>query len=138
VYVSNNFTTVNDVLTAFSKPYLGRGGALSPSVAAVSDDADINNPLLNTPETPLLWDSPHMTRRVAAQRSRFMIFGKDPDWLAKLERERNSRLVSITVPRGSINRIRQELKDGGITESVVFPDLDGLGRELKQVWQMRR
>jgi FRG domain len=103
-----------------------------------ADDEDINDPLLNTPQTPLLWDSPHMTRRVAAQRSRFMIFGRDPDWLAKLERERNSRLLAITIPRGSINRIRQELKDAGITESVVFPDLDGLGRELKQVWKMRR
>jgi len=26
VYVSNNFTTVNDIPTAFSELYLGRGG----------------------------------------------------------------------------------------------------------------
>jgi hypothetical protein len=103
-----------------------------------SDAEDAKEPLLNTPETPLLWDSPHMTRRVAAQRSRFMIFGKDPDWLAKMEKERDSRLVSLTIPTGSVNKIRQELKDAGVTESVVFPDLDGLGRELKQVWEMRR
>jgi hypothetical protein len=103
-----------------------------------TDDDERKEPLLNTPETPLLWDSPHMTRRVAAQRSRFMIFGKDPNWLAKMERKRDSHFVSVTIPKGSINKIRQELKDAGITESVVFPDLDGLGRELKQVWQMRR
>ena len=86
----------------------------------------------------MLWDSPHVTRRVAAQRSRFMIFGTEPSWLANMEKERGSRLVSITIPRDSINRIRQELKDAGVTESVVYPDLDGLGRELKQIWKMRR
>jgi len=89
------------------------------------------------PEIPMLWDSPHVTRRFAAQRSRFMIFGTDPLWLVKEEKKRGSQLVPITLPRSSINKIRQELKDAGITESVVYPDLDGLGRELKQEWLMR-
>jgi hypothetical protein len=102
-----------------------------------SDEEDFKEPLLTTPETPLLWDSPHLTRRVAAQRSRFMIFGTDPLWLVKLEKEKGSRLVSITIPVGSINRIRQEIKDAGITESVVYPDLDGLGRELKSAFESR-
>lgn len=99
---------------------------------------EINNKLLKTPATPMLWDLSHVTRRVAAQRSRFMIFGSDPLWLVKIKRERGSRLVSIVIPRGSINKIRRELRDAGITESVVYPDLDGLGRELKHVWELRR
>jgi hypothetical protein len=103
-----------------------------------SDEDDVKEPLLKTPETPMLWDSPHVTRRVAAQRSRFMIFGTDPLWLVKMEKNKNSLMSSISIPRGSINRIRQELKDAGITESVVYPDLDGLGRELKQIWSARR
>lgn len=102
------------------------------------DEEDAKEPLLKTPETPMLWDSPHVSRRVAAQRSRFMIFGTDPYWLVKMEKEKGSRLASVTIPLGSINRIRQELKDAGITESVIYPDLDGLGRELKQVWKTRR
>lgn len=103
-----------------------------------SDEDDFKDPLLMTPETPILWDAPHVTRRVAAQRSRFMVFGTDPGFLTKLENEPNSRLVSVRVPVGSVNRIRQELKDSGITESVVYPDLDGLGRELKEEWKSRR
>jgi hypothetical protein len=102
-----------------------------------SDKDDLKNPLLATPEIPLLWDSPHVTRRVAAQRSRFMIFGAEPSWLADLLKKRSSRLTPITIPAGSINRVRQELRDAGVTESVVFPDLDGLGRELKQIWKTR-
>jgi hypothetical protein len=46
-------------------------------------------------------------------------------------------LMEITIPKNSIGNIRQELRDAGITESVVDPDFDGLGRELKQVWDMR-
>lgn len=103
-----------------------------------TDEDDAKEPLLKTPETAMLWDSPHVTRRVAAQRSRFMIFGTDPLWLVKMENQKGSLLTSITIPRGSINRVRQELKDAGITESVVYPDLDGLGRELKQIWKARR
>jgi len=103
-----------------------------------SDEDDFEDPLAATPEIPILWDSPHVTRRVAAQRSRFMIFGTDPLFLTKLEKEKDSRLVPIKVPVGSVNRVKQELKDAGITESVVYPDLDGLGRELKQVWKARR
>jgi hypothetical protein len=103
-----------------------------------TDEDDAKEPLLKTPETPMLWDSPHVTRRVAAQRSRFMIFGTDPLWLLKMEKKKDSLLSSITIPRGSINRIRQELRDAGITESVVYPDLDGLGRELRQMWEARR
>lgn len=95
-------------------------------------------PLLNKPASPILWDSPHMTRRIAAQRSRFMIFGTDPSFLETVEAEINSKLVSVTIPKKSINRIRQELRDAGISESVVYPDLDGLGRELKQQWDRER
>lgn len=67
-----------------------------------------------------------------------MIFGTDLLFLTKLEKEKDSRLVAVGVPVNSINRVKQKLKDAGLTESVVYPDLDGLGRELKQVWKARR
>jgi FRG domain len=94
-------------------------------------------PSLNMPSTPLLWDSPHVTRRIAAQRSRFMIFGKDPQYLVNMEQEREAKLAAICIPKDFIVSIRQELRDAGITESVVFPDLDGLGRELNHQWKLR-
>jgi len=36
-----------------------------------------------------------------------------------------------------MNDIRYELRDAGVTESVIFPDLDGLGREIQQRWADR-
>jgi hypothetical protein len=102
------------------------------------DEEDADEPLLATPSIPVLWDSPHVSRRVAAQRSRFMIFGTDPSWLSELAKGKGSRLNSVHVPAGSINKIRRQLRDAGVTESVVYPDLDGLGRELRQIWQETR
>jgi hypothetical protein len=103
-----------------------------------ADDEDFEEKLLDTPAIPILVDSPHVTRRIAAQRSRFMIFGTDPLWLSSRLGKKDSHLVSISIPSTSISRIRQQLRDAGVTESVVFPDLDGLGRELKQTWRSRR
>jgi hypothetical protein len=92
---------------------------------------------LPLPSAPLLWDSPHVSRRVAAQRSRFMIFGSEPEWLSSLLGKRGSRLQAINIPKENITEIRFELRDAGLTESVIFPDLDGLGREIEQKWMDR-
>ena len=102
-----------------------------------ADEEDFEDKLLDTPAIPILFDSPHVTRRIAAQRSRFMIFGTNPLWLSSRLGKNNSNLVSISISPASISRIRQQLRDAGVTESVVFPDLDGLGRELKQIWRSR-
>ena len=91
-------------------------------------------PLLST---PLLWDTPQVSRRVAAQRSRFMIFGSDPEWLSSLLGRRGSRLRAINIPKENMHSIKYELRDAGVTESVIFPDLDGLGREIEQKWMDR-
>ena len=92
---------------------------------------------LPLPDAPLVWDSPHVSRRIAAQRSRFMIFGSDPQYLSNLMTKSDSRLRAIAIPKENMLDIRYELRDAGVTESVVFPDLDGLGRELEQKWQDR-
>lgn len=104
-----------------------------------ADEVDAKEKLLDTPKIPLLWDSPHVTRRIAAQRSRFMIFGRDPSWLIELtkKKQRDCRIEALRVDPEAISNIKHELRDAGVTESVIFPDLDGLGRELSQVWGAR-
>lgn len=89
---------------------------------------------LPLPAAPLLWDSPHVSRRVAAQRSRFMIFGSGAEWMSSLTSKSKSHLIGIKIPKDAMSSIRYELRDAGVTESVIFPDLDGLGREIEQKW----
>jgi len=94
------------------------------------------------PKTPILWDSPHLERRVAAQRSRFMIFGTDPEWLSKLAddqvgKRQRAPIQAVAIQAHATDRIRLQLRDAGVSESVIFPDLDGLGRELDQQFRDR-
>jgi hypothetical protein len=90
---------------------------------------------LPLPRLPLLMDFSHITRRVAAQRSRFIVFGTDPAWLAEEFAKPDSCIQAITIDGASCGRIRVQLRDSGITESVIYPDLDGLGREMIQRWE---
>ena len=83
-----------------------------------------------TPKAPLAIDPDHLSSRLAAQRSHFTIFGKEPKELQRLLRRKDSRIVTIRVPSNSVTGLRRELKTSGVTRSVIFPDLEGLGREL--------
>jgi hypothetical protein len=93
---------------------------------------------LQIPGPPLLLDFPHITRRVAAQRSRFMVFGKDHNWLSAETEKADSTIKRLIIDANCVSRMRRDLRDAGVTESVIFPDLDGLGREMAQLWRERR
>jgi hypothetical protein len=90
---------------------------------------------LPCPAPPLVLDFPHITRRVAAQRSRFIVFGTATDWLPEKLGTSDFPMQVITIAAGFRHDIRQQLRDCGITESVIYPDLDGLGREKRQRWE---
>lgn len=86
------------------------------------------------PHLPIMWEPVHITRRFGAQRSQFLVFGSEPRWLADLASDSGSRVSVIIIPQQSIPTMKSQLRSAGITESVIFPDLDGLGRELDQLW----
>lgn len=97
-----------------------------------SDEEDRKE--IDIPEFPLLLLSPHLTPRLGFQRTRMILFGKDPFWFKNNKEE--SFLQEIEIDRLQCERLLVELKDCGITESVIFPDLDGLGREITQYWKV--
>jgi len=56
-----------------------------------------------------------------------------------MEQEKpDSSVRAIPIDGACSYQIRLELRDSGVTESVIFPDLDGLGRELRQLWDDRK
>lgn len=87
-----------------------------------------------TARLPAAIDPPHVDRRLAAQSSRFVIFGVDRDLMKikaiKSERRRARHLQMLTIPREAVPVIQKELYSCGITHSFVFPDLEGLCREI--------
>jgi len=86
------------------------------------------------PDAPLVMEFPQITRRVAAQRSRFMAYGRNKNWLTEWAKGTDSRIWRIFIAKDFFSDIKKQLRDAGMTESVIFPDLDGLGRELDELW----
>lgn len=102
----------------------------------MADEDDLKD--LPIPGVPLLLNFPHITRRVAAQRSRFIVFRIEPTWLADELTNAFSPIKTISIEGSWTSKLRAELRDSGVTESVIFPDLDGLGREINQLWEDRK
>lgn len=77
----------------------------------------------------------HNSPRIVAQQGVFTIFGssmKPMDALATRDDFPPNALAAISVGSNRINSMRLALLDQGITETAVFPDLDGLAKETKR------
>ena len=83
---------------------------------------------------PLALDPPHVARRVSVQRSHFTIHGRDRNALDKLAKEADSRLQKIIIGRDAVKSMIDDLATLGVTETTVFPDLEGLSRDLMRSW----
>jgi hypothetical protein len=101
-----------------------------------ADEEDLAE--INVPRLPLMMRNELITRRIAAQRSRFILFGTEPNWLLEEFKTADSSIKLIRIAASARPKMRQELRDCGVTESVIYPDLDGLGREMRQLWDDRR
>jgi hypothetical protein len=87
---------------------------------------------------PIAIDPSHISKRVAVQRSRFLIFGNKRDGLMKVARATtNPRLIQLRIAYDAIRPIQKQLETCGITRATVFPDLDGLSRELRRIMLQR-
>jgi hypothetical protein len=87
---------------------------------------------------PVALDPPHIIRRIAVQRSHFTLFGTDPDGLIRIAERGGGRLAKIAITAEAIDDIRADLQSCGIKETTVYPDLEGLSRELREDWRRRR
>ena len=77
----------------------------------------------------------HVARRISSQHSCFTIHGTDEEWLDEFQDRINGCLVKIVIPRSSTQAIKRELRECGIDEMTIFPDLDGLGRAISARWE---
>jgi len=87
------------------------------------------------PSSPIAVWAAHDGHRILAQRGAFTVHGSDQQGLDKLAAaipNKDHQLCKLTVPDAAIRNLRRELALNGITESLIFPELDGLCRELKR------
>ena len=75
----------------------------------------------------------HNSQRIVAQRGVFVLSAMNLEPLNKIDfgAAKKDLLMKITIPLAEKQRIFTQLFEMGITDSVLFPDLDGLAREIK-------
>lgn len=80
---------------------------------------------------PIAVDPSHVARRVTVQHSRFTIHGTSHFGLEEIaSKSRRPKLLQFYFAGSLIDTIANDLNTSGIVETTVFPDLEGLGREL--------
>jgi hypothetical protein len=82
---------------------------------------------------PLAITPIHANPRIVAQRGVFTIHGTERGSLDRLAKRRGRSpacLERIAIPRECVSPIRRALSISGINESLVFPELSGLCREI--------
>ena len=74
--------------------------------------------------------------RIVAQRGTFMVFGSDVSPMECVKDESaaitDDILSKLQIPGSKVPAFLKSLTSIGYTDSVIFPDLDGLAREIKR------
>lgn len=84
------------------------------------------------PRHPIAVDPPHISQRIEAQKGCFTIHGTTRNGIgAVYARADEKRLVQLRISNSSALVIKDDLIAAGISETSLFPDLDGLARELR-------
>lgn len=122
-----------------------KSSILSPKDARLNPylPSEVYGATTNIP--PVAMRGAHNSSRVVAQQGYFTIFGPErksmEDFFSthklgdgKLAIDRNC-LTKIKIPKGKISKIKKEMFSLGISESSIYPDLEGLSFELKRIFE---
>lgn len=100
---------------------------------------DAYNPQKATPairKFPIAIYGNHNSSRIVAQKGTFMLFGTDLSSMNE-QFEANGNfdgrsLMKLVIPISRIDYFAQAILKIGVTDSVVYPDLEGLAKEIKR------
>lgn len=112
------------------------GGVLDESSDQLHTYAP-GTPIPQMPKHPIMIYGTYNSPRIVAQRGGFALFGQGLEEMEKVYKQdtfAKGCLKKLVIPKDKILLIRESLFRKGFTESVVFPDLEGLSRELKRVF----
>lgn len=130
---------------SLNKHAVGRDEVLPPGSPGLSTDdrrrysrwlPDRFKTKARWPTSPVAVYPNYIDRRIIAQKSCFTIHGARRTTLEELLVKRGDRLAKLNIPSYHVDQIKEQLQMSGIDESTVFPDLEGLGRDIN--WEWRR
>jgi hypothetical protein len=114
-----------------------QGNILSPQdemLKGYAPASDIN--LMNI--LPIALYGTHNSPRIVAQRGVFTIFGKNTIPMEEVYINSNfpqDSLLKLVIPAQHIAVLLKSITASGITDSVIYPDMDGLAKEIKRFFQ---
>ena len=116
------------------------GGILSTSSEKLSGFAP-GAPIDMMGREPLAIYGAHNSPRIVAQKGVFMVFGQEIKSLEEVFIDSHGggdALLKVEIPQDCLVQMQEGLDRFGITPSTVFPDLDGLARDLRWMFGFRR
>jgi hypothetical protein len=95
-----------------------------------------DNPTILALTKPVAVYGPHNSPRIAAQKGAFVVFGKDTTPMNEYPSalSDNGCIVKLSIAHATYRTLLKEVISLGISETSAFPDLEGLGREIKRQW----
>lgn len=114
-----------------------KGGVLDPGNSAIRVYSP-GEAFDEMPKTPIMIYGSYNSPRIVAQRGGFALFGQGTEPMETVYKEHafpEGALQRIEIPHSHVKEIRASLFRKGFTESVVFPDLEGLAKELCRVFE---
>jgi len=84
---------------------------------------------------PVAMSGLHNSSRIVAQRGAFVIFGSDSRPMETIYGDPafpDDTLVRVLIPQGAIATVQDQLFKLGYSDSMVYPDLVGLTKELRR------
>lgn len=94
------------------------------------------------PLPPVAMRGVHNSARIVAQQGYFTVFGPQSESMEKIfEWKKGENYVfpqeclrKFVIPKAYVNHVRNEIFSLGISESTIYPDLEGLATELKRTF----
>jgi hypothetical protein len=87
------------------------------------------------PSKPIAIIPKYISQRIVAQQSCFTLFGSDETPLEKLFKDaHDARIIRLDLIQEHIPSIKADLQTTGICETLIFPDLEALCREIRDEW----
>jgi hypothetical protein len=77
---------------------------------------------------PIAVVPPYNSARITVQRGAFTVHGSNAKGI---DQQFTTRLAKIQLPKDYCIQMRRELRYAGISEFTLFPDLDGLSRDIR-------
>ena len=114
-----------------------KGGVLDQSNTLMAAYAP-GKPAGIIPVTPVMIYGSYNSPRIVAQRGGFALFGQSMNAMEdtfETDQFPAGVLKKVVIPHAKVGEIRSSLFRKGFTESVVFPDLEGLARELSRIFE---